>query len=580
MKRLLMIFLSLVAIPINATPSSEFAKLIDEIWQFEMQADPILATSKGVHVHNDKLKDLSPEGLAKTHQQYQRYLDALAKVETKKLSRNEQITLSVQTLRLQNHVDKYQFKKHYLPFTSESGFHSKFARLPSKAPFNNVQDYQNYLTRLSAFPEFMDQQIHWLTEGMKVGMVQPKVTLTGLDDSVASFFSGKPSESVFYTPFTDIEKVVGQAQADALKKQALEVIENDIFTAYRRFHQFLQQTYIPNAKKEISTTSWENGLAYYENRARYFTTTTLSAEEIHHIGLKEVARIRSEMQAVLDEVQFDGSINEFIAFLRTDPQFYAKTPLELIKHASYFSKLMDAKLPKLFNVLPRTPYGVEAVPDSIAPKYTTGRYLGPSREGEPGYYWVNTYALDKRPLYAIPALTLHEAVPGHHLQNALAREMEDLPPVRRFTYISAFGEGWGLYSEYLGKEVGIYANPYDEFGRLSYDMWRACRLVVDTGMHIKGWSRQQAIDYMLENTALSELNVISEIDRYISWPAQALSYKIGELEIRKLRKMAETQLGEKFDVRRFHDAVLAHGSVPLSTLKENIRLFIATEQSK
>ena len=308
---------------------------------------------------------------------------------------------------------------------------------------------------------------------------------------------------------------------------------------------------------------------------KHYTTTDLSAKQIHEIGLKEVARIRSEMQTIVDELKFDGDINDFIQFLRTDPQFYAQTPEDLIIVASYISKKMDAQLPKLFKKLPRTPYGVAPVPDAIAPKYTTGRYISPRRDDQPGYYWVNTYALDKRPLYALPALTLHEAVPGHHLQISLAAEMADLPEVRRSTYISAFGEGWGLYSEYLGLEVGIYDDPYDNFGRLSYEMWRACRLVVDTGMHMFGWSRQKALDYMLENTALSEHNVRTEIDRYISWPAQALSYKIGEIKIKELRALAEQELGKHFDLRDFHDALLANGSVPLFVLEENMQQFIA-----
>jgi uncharacterized protein (DUF885 family) len=299
----------------------------------------------------------------------------------------------------------------------------------------------------------------------------------------------------------------------------------------------------------------------------------MSAEDIHQLGLQEVARIRSEMQVIIDELEFDGDFASFIAFLRTDPQFYAKTPEDLIAYASFVAKRMDAQLPALFEKLPRTPYGVAPVPDAIAPKYTTGRYISPRNDREPGYYWVNTYALNKRPLYAIPALTLHEAVPGHHLQIMLANENDDLPPVRK-TYISAFGEGWGLYSEYLGIEAGIYETPYDNFGRLSYEMWRACRLVVDTGMHMMGWSRQQGIDFMLENTALSEHNVRTEIDRYISWPAQALSYKIGEIRIRELRKKAELALKDKFDIRQFHSAVLEHGSVPLYVLEQNIDSYI------
>jgi uncharacterized protein (DUF885 family) len=284
------------------------------------------------------------------------------------------------------------------------------------------------------------------------------------------------------------------------------------------------------------------------------------------------------MQGVLDDLGFSGTINEFIDFLRTDKQFYANTPDELIDYAMVLSKRIDALLPQLFNQLPRTPYGVAPVPDSIAPKYTTGRYVSPRNDRQPGYYWVNTYALDKRPLYALPALTLHEAVPGHHLQISLAREMTDLPQVRRSTYISAFGEGWGLYSEFLGKEVGFYETPYDEFGRLSYEMWRACRLVVDTGMHVMGWTRQQALDYMLENTALSEHNVTTEIDRYISWPGQALSYKLGEIKIKELRARATQILGDDFDLREFHAAILAHGSVPLTVLEQNINMYIERVQ--
>ena len=306
----------------------------------------------------------------------------------------------------------------------------------------------------------------------------------------------------------------------------------------------------------------------------FYTTTQMSVDEIHTLGLGEVKRIRAEMQTIINQLKYDGSINQFIQYLRTDKKFYAQTAEELIKEASYIAKKMDAKLPQLFNYLPRTPYGVEPVPENIAPKYTTGRYISPANDSQPGFYWVNTFALDKRPLYALTALTLHEAVPGHHLQISLSREMTELPDVRRYTYISAFGEGWGLYAEFLGKEVHMYDDPYDEFGRLSYEMWRACRLVVDTGMHVKGWSRQKAINYMLDNTALSEHNVTTEIDRYISWPAQALSYKIGELTIKRLRNQAEEALGANFDLREFHQAVLEHGSIPLSVLDENIQLFI------
>jgi len=306
----------------------------------------------------------------------------------------------------------------------------------------------------------------------------------------------------------------------------------------------------------------------------------LTSEEIHQTGLNEVKRIRAEMQTIIEELNFQGTFAEFVEFLRTDPQFYATTPEQLLKEASFIAKKMDAQLPSLFKTLPRTPYGVIAVPENIAPKYTTGRYAGPSRDDQAGFYWVNTYRLDRRPLYVLEALTLHEAVPGHHLQGSIAREMTDVPEFRTETYISAFGEGWGLYSEYLGIEAGFYKDAYSNFGRLTYEMWRACRLVVDTGMHTKGWSRDQAMAYLAENTALSLHNVKTEIDRYISWPGQALSYKIGELTIKKLRSEAEQALGANFDIREFHDRILENGSMPLSMLEKIIRQYIADEVEK
>jgi uncharacterized protein (DUF885 family) len=405
--------------------------------------------------------------------------------------------------------------------------------------------------------------------------VQPKVVLKGFEDSVRAFINESAKDSIFYAPFSNIQDTnVDYIQLQNLRVQAHLIITNEVFSAYQNFYDFLITEYIPKSKSNIATKTLPNGLAYYQNRSNFYTTTQMSVDDIHYLGINEVKRIRDEMQTVVDQLKYEGSLNQFIKYLRTDKKFYAQTADELIKQASYVAKKMDAKLPKLFSYLPRTPYGVEPVPENIAPKYTTGRYISPTRDDQPGYYWVNTYALDKRPLYALTALTLHEAVPGHHLQISLSREMQDLPDVRRYTYISAFGEGWGLYSEFLGKEVGMYNDPYDEFGRLSYEMWRACRLVVDTGMHVKGWSRHKAINFMLENTALSEHNVQTEIDRYISWPAQALSYKIGELTIKRLRFKAEDELGKRFDLRAFHHAVLEHGSVPLSVLEENILHFI------
>lgn len=564
-----------------ASPSDDLAQLLEEIWQYGLSVSPVYATSQGVHDYDDKLSDNSPASLAKQNEVYQGFLSKLHEIDKQSLSRTEQINLLMQLREVQNKIDQYSFNAHYVPLTSEYGFHSSLGSLPRSMRFRTIDDYQNYLTRLRQFRPYFAQQIDWMNKGMAVGMVQPKAVMEGFEDSVASFYKVDVKDSTFYAPFKQIAHLdLSEGQKVQLLSDAKEVINNQVFPAYRDFYGFLVKKYIPAAKSDIASKTWPQGEAYYQNRTRYYTTTDLSAEQIHQIGLSEVARIRSQMQEIVDELEFEGDINQFIAFLRTDPQFYATSAKELLKHASYYAKKIEAQLPKLFYKLPRTPYGVEPVPASIAPKYTTGRYVSPSRDDQPGYYWVNTYALDKRPLYAIPALTLHEAVPGHHLQISLAAEMENLPPVRRYSYISAFGEGWGLYSEFLGKEVGIYEDQYDEFGRLSYEMWRACRLVVDTGMHLMGWSRQQGIDYMLENTALSEHNVQTEIDRYISWPAQALSYKIGELEIKKLRTEAEQALGPRFDLRAFHDAVLAHGSIPLSVLRENIDIFIQQSRAK
>tara|TARA_R110002167_G_scaffold20405_14_gene74695 strand:+ start:20694 stop:22460 length:1767 start_codon:yes stop_codon:yes gene_type:complete len=558
--------------------TTAFNVLLDDIWQYKLSVQPISATGYGVHDYDAQLADMSPLGLAAQDQQYRVFLSRLSQLDSRELNRNAQITLQIQQYHLQNDIDQYAYHAHYMPLTSESGFHSELAFLPASMRFKTLEDYQHYLQRLTQFPRYFTEQIYWMKQGMSAGIVQPKAVLMGFEESIKAFIKASPQESHFYEPFRQLgDNRFTTEEKQALQQHAAEVIERQVFPAYQQFYDFFVNEYLPNSKSDIAAQSWPDGRAYYQNRSNYYTTTNMPVDDIHQLGLSEVKRIRSEMQKVLDDLDYQGDINQFIAYLRTAPQFYAKTPNELLKQASFIAKKMDAHLPQLFNFLPRIPYGVEPVPESIAPKYTTGRYIAPTRDDQPGYFWVNTYALDKRPLYALTALTLHEAVPGHHLQISLAAEMQDLPNIRRYGYLSAFGEGWGLYAEFLGKEVGMYGDPYDEFGRLSYEMWRACRLVVDTGMHVKGWSRQQAIDYMLENTALSEHNVKTEIDRYISWPAQALSYKIGELSIKKLRFKAQDKLGERFDVRAFHDAVLAYGSIPLSVLETNIEDFIASQ---
>jgi len=568
-----------------APQSAVFTKLIDEIWQYELSQYPSLAKAKGKKALEltRQFTDISLPALQARHLRFVSFREALAKIDENTLNESERITLLMQMYRLDNTIAQFEFKEYRVPITSEFGFHSSLGSSVGGKRINNASDVLVYKRMLQELPEQFAHNIVYMKEGISLGHTQPQVVLKGYEDTISAYIieglsAANIEQHPFYKPIANAKEGVMSA-TDKATLASLVMQANDV---YKDFYTFFTQEYVPNAKTDIAVKTWPMGMEFYNNRILHYTTTSLSAQEIHDIGLAEVARIRADMQSIVDSLiakgEFSGDINEFIEFLRTDEQFYAKTPKDLIIYASYVAKKMDAKLPKLFYKLPRTPYGVAPVPDEIAPKYTTGRYISPRRDDQPGYYWVNTYALNKRPLYAIPALTLHEAVPGHHLQISLAAEMIELPEVRRSTYISAFGEGWGLYAEFLGLEVGMYEDPYDDFGRLSYEMWRAARLVVDTGMHVFGWSRERALDYMFENTALSEHNVRTEIDRYISWPGQALSYKIGEIKIKELRAKAESRLGDAFDLRAFHDAVLANGSIPLFILEEKIEAFIVSQE--
>jgi uncharacterized protein (DUF885 family) len=552
--------------------SQKLSSLLDSIWEYELSQFPAMARAEGKET-TASLTDISMPAMQARFDQFTQYQQQLKAIPLDALDPEDQISYLMQAYRLSNYIDNFRFKEYRVPITSEFGFHSSLGQIPSSTQIKNQQDLQRYFALLDAVPVNMQLNVQYMKEGLALGHSQPQVVLIGYEDSIRPFIGKTIQEHPFYAPILALDNTFLSEQQRQVAEQKVAKVQQ----AYQDFYDFFVNDYKVNTKTDIAATTWPDGDAFYKNRIKHYTTTDLSAEEIHKIGLEEVARIRSEMQQIVDSLEFDGDINAFIEFLRTDEQFYAKSAEELIIIASYISKKMDARLPKLFYKMPRTPYGVAPVPDSIAPKYTTGRYISPRSDDEPGFYWVNTYALDKRPLYALPALTLHEAVPGHHFQISLAAEMDDLPNVRRKTYISAFGEGWGLYSEYLGLEVGMYDDPYDNFGRLSYEMWRACRLVVDTGMHVFGWSRDKALAYMLENTALSEHNVRTEIDRYISWPGQALSYKIGEIKIKELRARAEKALGDKFDIRAFHDALLAHGSVPLFILERNVDTFIRSQ---
>ena len=551
-------------------------EIINEYQQYQKALSPF--SQPGVADNNAKLPDLSPETLLKNYQGKKKIYQKLIKINSEALSQNDKINWSVLAYKIKNQLDSYVNKEHYMPLTAESGFHVGISWISKRVQFKVEKDYQDYLKRMAALPKYFEQQMAWMNLGIKEGITQPAIVLIGFEDSIKAFIKDDVTESEYYLPFKKMPAHLGETLIAELRAKAQQVIKEKVLTSYQRYYDYMVNVYQPNGRENIAASSLPNGDSYYKNRVEHYTTLPMSADDVYQKGLKEVARIRAEMEDIIASVDYQGDFASFVEFLRTDPQFYAKTPQELLKEASFIAKKMDAKLPGLFKTLPRTPYGVMAVPANIAPKYTTGRYAGPSRDDQPGNYWVNTYRLDRRPLYVLEALTLHEAVPGHHLQGSLAKEMKNVPEFRNNTYISAFGEGWGLYSEFLGLEAGFYQDPYSNFGRLTYEMWRACRLVVDTGMHSKGWSREQAMSFLADNTALSLHNVKTEIDRYISWPGQALSYKIGELTIKKLRKKAEDTLGAAFDLREFHDEILKNGSMPLSMLEQIINQYISEKK--
>ena len=499
----------------------------------------------------------------------------LSHIDVNKLDENDNISFELLSFVLEDIVAYYDFERFLNPLLSDSGFHSSLVY--NVRPMYNYNQIKNYLNKLNSIPQYVDQYLPLLRKGLKKGVSQPLVIFNGYESTYNDHITKDFELNYFYSPFKSLPNGLSQTQKDSVLIEAKKAIENSVVPQFIRIKDFFEKEYYPNTRTSIGVSETPNGAEFYQNRINYYTTSTLySADEIHQIGLKEVARIKEEMIKIIQDLNFKGSFNEFFKFLRTDDQFYAKTPKELLMYARDISKRADEQLPRFFKTLPRKPYGVAPVPDAIAPKYTGGRYVGTSKNStDPGYYWVNTYDLKSRTLYTIPALTVHEAVPGHHLQSALNNELGDsIPQFRRNLYLSAYGEGWGLYTEFLADEMGIYTTPYEQFGKFTYEMWRACRLVIDTGIHAKGWSREEAIDYMSNNTALSLHEVNTEIDRYISWPGQALSYKIGELKIRELRNKAKLELKEKFDIREFHERILEYGTVTLSTLERRINNYI------
>ena len=508
-------------------------------------------------------------------------LNQLEKINIDDLNENDLISYKLLKFELNDIIDYFYFERYLNPLLSDSGFHSSLNYMVR--PLSSYKKTLEYLNKLNSLPYFVDQNLINIRAGLEKGVSQPLVIFDGYESTYNDHITKNYLDNYFYSPFKNLPKDISKSQLDSIKKAAEITINKIVVPQFKIIKQFFENEYYPKTRKQIGVSSTPNGKEYYQNRIDYYTTSNeYTAEKIHQIGLDEVARIKSEMKKIIKDLKFQGSFEDFFKFLRTDEQFYANTPKELLMFARDVAKRADEQLPRFFKTLPRKPYGVAPVPDAIAPKYTSGRYVGTSKNStDPGYYWVNTYDLKSRTLYTIPALTVHEAVPGHHLQSALNNELGDkIPPVRKSLYLSAYGEGWGLYTEYLAEEMGLYTTPYEQFGKLTYEMWRACRLVVDTGIHALGWSKEMVLDYMSSNTALSLHEINTETDRYISWPGQALSYKIGELKIRELRSVAEDKLGSNFNIRDFHEIILSEGTVTLAILESRVLNYIQKTQDE
>ena len=575
----------LTASPAPAAPAASEAEikleaLFADDWEFRLRESPEFATSVGDRRYSALLADVSEEAESRRAAERRNLLRRLEAIDRAGLERQEQISYDIYQRLTRQSLREFELREHLVPITNREGFHTSFPQLPDRVPLRNVEDYENYIARLRAFGSYTRQHIALLRGGIAAGRTLPRVVLAGFDGTLEPHIVTDPSQSLLWTPFEDFPDAVPEAERARLRAEAEGAILESVAPAYREFRDFMRDEYIPGARATLGASELPGGDELYAFLVRKYTTLDITPEEVHQQGLAEVARIRQEMAAVMRDAGFTGTHEEFLAFLRSDPQFYVGEPEELLRRTALVLKRMDGELPKLFRRLPRMSYGIKPIPDYIAPRTTTAYYSRPSGDGtRSGTYWVNLYDLKSRPLYEVEALSLHEAVPGHHLQIALQQELEGIPDFRRFAGFTAFTEGWGLYAERLGLETGFYTDPYSNFGRLTYEMWRACRLVVDTGIHAKGWSRQQAIDFMAENTALTLLNIQNEVDRYIAWPGQALAYKTGELKIRELRALAERELGGDFDVRAFHDVVLGSGAVPLTVLEENVRQFIAAERA-
>lgn len=549
-----------------------------EEWERGLRENPESASFEGDKRFNDRWSDNSLDAIAASEAADREALARLKRFDRSKLSPADQLNYDTFLWLQEKSVQRQAFREYLQPMGHQGGVQTADGLVEGLA-FNETRDYRDWLARMRALPKAIDQTIALMREGVKVGNVPPRVLMQRVPAQIAAQIVDDPAASPFYRPFAKFAAGVPESERAALQAEARKVVAEQIVPAYRKLQTYFNDVYLPKTRTGIAVADLPNGKVYYDFLAGYYTTTGLSADAIHDIGVKEVARIRAEMEKIKAEVGFEGTLPEFFTFMRTDPRFFEKTPEALLAHYRAISKRIDPELVKVFRIIPRQPYGVRPIPDNIAPDTTTAYYQqGASDGSRAGFYYVNLYKPDMRPIWEMMPLSLHEAVPGHHFQFARGLELPDAPMFRRTAYFVAYGEGWGLYAEQLGYDMGLYDDPYDRMGQLAYEMWRAVRLVVDTGMHAKGWSRDRAIAYFKDNAPKTDQDIVNEIDRYIGTPGQALAYKIGQLKISELRARAKQALGDKFDLRDFNDAVLETGSVPLETLERHIDAWIAARR--
>jgi len=561
----------------HADPAEDFATLLSDAWEWHLNENPVFASRLGDRRRNDQWQDLSIDAFERRHADEREFLRRLRVIDSAALTVDDQLNYDLFRRKLENSIDAHQYKNYLMPISQRGGVQS-LESTAETVRLANIGDYEDWLARMAGVDNVIDQTMALQEEGRKTSYMPPKVLMERIPDQIGSQLVEDPELSPFFIAFAEMPDAISEEDQERLRQAAKDIIDQSIVPAYRRFSRYFNNTYLPASRDSIGASSLPNGDKFYEYRTRKFTTTQMTPEEIHRLGLNEVKRIRGEMQLIIDELEFDGDFADFLHFLRTDPQFYYETAEELFQGYLAVAKRIDPELVKLFGKLPRMPYGLRPIPDNIAPDTTTAYYNRPAADGSrPGYYYVNLYRPEVRPKYEMEVLSVHEAVPGHHLQIALQMEFEDMPEFRKYLGFTAFTEGWGLYSESLGYELGLYKDPYSRFGALTYDMWRAVRLVVDTGMHYKGWTRQQAIDFFMDNAAKTETDIVNEIDRYISWPGQALAYKIGQLTMLGLRRKCEQTLGDDFDIKAFHDEMLGGGALPMEILETRMNRWLAEQ---